>query len=183
MRITVIGRGNVGGGLAKRWRAAGHEVTEIGRDGGDASGSEAVLVAVPFASIADAIGSVTGIGGTPVVDATNLFGGDRPEGLESLAAYVKSLVDGPVAKAFNLNFAALYDRIDEARATPSMLYAAEDGAREVAERLIEDAGYAPVSAGGLDAARMLEDHLPLMFAVSKAGTGQFLYRMAPPERL
>ena len=37
MKITVIGRGNVGGGLAKRWRAAGHEVQELGRDGGDAS--------------------------------------------------------------------------------------------------------------------------------------------------
>jgi predicted dinucleotide-binding enzyme len=25
VNITVIGRGNVGGGLARRWRAAGHE--------------------------------------------------------------------------------------------------------------------------------------------------------------
>src|SRR6266513_2420553 len=37
MKITVIGRGNVGGGLAAFWRAAGHEVTELGREGGDAS--------------------------------------------------------------------------------------------------------------------------------------------------
>src|SRR5215475_14382131 len=36
MKITVIGRGNVGGGLARRWREAGHEVEELGRDGGDA---------------------------------------------------------------------------------------------------------------------------------------------------
>src|SRR3954466_9161522 len=124
MRITVIGRGNVGGGLARRGRAAGHDVTEIGRDGGDASESDAVLVAVPFAAIGDALASVTGIGDTPVIDATNLFGGDRPEGFESLAAYVKSLVDGPVAKAFNLNFAALYDRIGQARERPRMLTAA-----------------------------------------------------------
>jgi predicted dinucleotide-binding enzyme len=33
MNITVIGRGNVGGGLARFWRAAGHEVQELGRDG------------------------------------------------------------------------------------------------------------------------------------------------------
>jgi predicted dinucleotide-binding enzyme len=26
MKITVIGRGNVGGGLADRWKKAGHEV-------------------------------------------------------------------------------------------------------------------------------------------------------------
>ena len=37
MKITVIGRGNVGGGLASLWREAGHEVQELGRDGGDAS--------------------------------------------------------------------------------------------------------------------------------------------------
>ena len=38
MKIATIGRGNVGGGLAKRWRNAGHEVTELGSDGGDVSG-------------------------------------------------------------------------------------------------------------------------------------------------
>jgi 8-hydroxy-5-deazaflavin:NADPH oxidoreductase len=47
VNITVIGRGNVGGGLARRWEEAGHTVTTIGRDGGDASDSDAVLVAVP----------------------------------------------------------------------------------------------------------------------------------------
>ena len=31
MKITVIGRGNVGGGLASLWREAGHEVQELGR--------------------------------------------------------------------------------------------------------------------------------------------------------
>jgi predicted dinucleotide-binding enzyme len=33
MNITVIGRGNVGGGLARRWERAGHTVTQLGRDG------------------------------------------------------------------------------------------------------------------------------------------------------
>jgi len=47
MKITVIGRGNVGGGLARRWRDAGHEVQELGRGGGDASAADAVLIAVP----------------------------------------------------------------------------------------------------------------------------------------
>jgi predicted dinucleotide-binding enzyme len=46
VNITVIGRGNVGGGLARRWENAGHAVTAIGREGGDASDADAVLVAV-----------------------------------------------------------------------------------------------------------------------------------------
>ena len=37
MRVAVVGKGNVGGGLATLWRAAGHDVQEIGRDGGDFS--------------------------------------------------------------------------------------------------------------------------------------------------
>ena len=182
MKVTVIGRGNVGGGLAKLWRAAGHEVTEIGRGGGDAAGSDAVLLAVPSAAIADALGSVTGLEGVPVIDATNMFGGDR-QGFDSFAEYVRTLVDGPVAKSFNLNFAAAYDRLAEASTAPSMVYAAEDAARDVTEQLIRDAGYEPISAGGLDSARALEDGLGLLFAVNKAGMGPFFYRMAPPDRL
>ena len=158
MNITVIGRGNVGGGLAARWRGAGHEVQELGRDGGDASSADAVLVAVPSGAIADALGKVSGLEGKVVVDATNAFAG-RNEQFPSLAHEVKSITGGPVAKAFNLNFARLYDKIDEQPERPGMLYAADDDAREVTEQLIRDAGYEPVPAGDLDNARVLEDFL------------------------
>jgi 8-hydroxy-5-deazaflavin:NADPH oxidoreductase len=182
VKVATIGRGNVGGGLAELWRTAGHEVTEIGRNGGDVSGSGAVLLAVPQTAIADAVASVSGLDGVPVIDAINAVRGPRPEGFESLSEYVKSLTGGPVAKAFNANFANLYDRIGEARATPSMVYAADDEAREVTERLIRDAGYDPVSAGGLESARVVEDFLGVIFAVAKQG-GPFFYRFAPPDKL
>ena len=35
MKIVVVGRGNVGGGLARLWSRAGHDVTALGQDGGD----------------------------------------------------------------------------------------------------------------------------------------------------
>jgi 8-hydroxy-5-deazaflavin:NADPH oxidoreductase len=182
MRITVIGRGRVGGGLARRWQAAGHDVHTIGRDGGDASDADAVVVAVPGASLADALGRVRGAQRKPTVDATNVVG-ERDERFPSLAHQVKAIVGGPTAKAFNLNFALIYDRIDEQASRPGNIYAAEDGAREVAETLIRDAGYDPVFAGGLDMARALEDHLALMFAINQSGLGPFFYRMAPPGEL
>jgi predicted dinucleotide-binding enzyme len=47
MRIAVFGSGNVGGGLADLWERAGHQVTRLGRDGGDVSAADAVLLAVP----------------------------------------------------------------------------------------------------------------------------------------
>ncbi len=182
MKIAVIGRGNVGGGLAARWERAGHDVSTFGRDGGDASGADVLVVAVPSGSIGDALGKVSGIEGKTAVDATNAFGG-RDEDFDSLAAEVKSHVGGPVAKAFNINFAAVYDEIDSQRVRPSCLYCADDEARKVTEVLIRDAGYDPVSAGDLSQARALEDLLGVVFAVNQSGLGPFFYRMARPGEL
>ena len=179
MKITVIGRGNVGGGLADRWKKAGHEVEAVGREGGDASDADVVLVAVPGTEISDALGKVTGLGGAVVIDATNAFG-ERNEQYESLAHEVKANVSGPVAKSFNTNFAVLYDRIDDQRERPGNLYVAEEGAREATEQLIRDAGFEPVFAGGLENARMLETHLQLLMAINNAGMGRIFYRYWAP---
>jgi hypothetical protein len=182
MKITVIGRGNVGGGLAKRWERAGHDVTALGHEGGDASDADVVVVAVYSDRIDDALAGVSGLDGKVTIDTTNAFGG-RDEAFESLAHQIKSVVGGPIAKAFNLNFAALYDQVDEQRVRPSQIYAAEDGARDSAVQLIEDAGYEPVYAGGLENARMVEDHILLMGAINQGGLGRMFYRYAPPGEL
>jgi 8-hydroxy-5-deazaflavin:NADPH oxidoreductase len=182
MNITVIGRGRVGGGLADRWEKAGHTVTRLGRQGGDASNADAVLVAVPSGQIAAALDKVSGLQGKPAIDATNAFAG-RNEAYESLAHEVKAIVAGPVAKAFNLQNAALYDRIDEQLLRPSNIYVAEDGAREAAETLSRDAGYEPVFAGGLDQARVLEDAVGLFGAIRRAGGGPYFHRFAKPGEL
>jgi hypothetical protein len=50
MKLAVVGRGRIGGGLADFWEKAGHEVTRIGRDGGDVSEAQVVLVAVDSVS-------------------------------------------------------------------------------------------------------------------------------------
>ena len=68
MRITVIGRGHVGGGLARRWTAAGHDVTALGRAGGDAASADVVVVAIPGNAIADGLATVSGLGGQVTID-------------------------------------------------------------------------------------------------------------------
>jgi predicted dinucleotide-binding enzyme len=182
VNIAVIGRGNVGGGLARLWEQAGHSVSSFGRDGGDASSADVVVVAVPSGEIADALGKVSGTAGKVTIDATNAFGGRNDE-FESLAHEVKSIVGGPTAKSFNINFAAVYDELPNQRVRPSNLYAADEGAREVTEQLIRDAGYDPVYAGGLDQARAQEDFMGLVGSIRGAGLGAFFYRMAPPGEL
>ena len=63
MNIVVIG-----GRLAALWRKAGHEVTAVGRDGGDASGADVVVAAVPGPVISAALGQVTGLAGKIAID-------------------------------------------------------------------------------------------------------------------
>jgi 8-hydroxy-5-deazaflavin:NADPH oxidoreductase len=178
VKITTVGRGNIGGGLARLWEQAGHTVTTLGREGGDASDADVVLVAVPSTSISEALGKVAGLEGKVAIDTANAFGG-RDERYESLAHEVKAHTNGPVAKAFNANFATLYDRIGEQRVRPGCLYAADGEAREVTEQLIRDAGYEPVSMGGLENARALEDFVPGVFAK----IGRVFYRFASPGDL
>jgi 8-hydroxy-5-deazaflavin:NADPH oxidoreductase len=182
MKITVVGRGNVGGGLARRWRDAGHDVTTLGRDGGEAPDADVIVVAVPSGAIADALGKVTGIEGKIAIDTANGVNG-RDDRFESLAHEVKSIVGGPTAKAFNTNFARIYDEIPNQRARPCNIYAADGAARTVTEQLIRDAGYDPVNAGGLENARLVEDHISLEFVINRVGMGPFFYRIAKPGEL
>jgi predicted dinucleotide-binding enzyme len=182
MKVAVVGRGNVGGGLADRWERAGHQVTRIGKDGGDVSDAEAVLVAVPGGALPDALEKVQGIEGKTVIDATNLVGAQPPDGFASNAEFVKSKTNGPTAKSFNLNFAALYDQLDEAGSRPSNIWSGDEEARGVVEQLIRDAGYEPAYAGGLDTARVQEAAIGLWLGVSQ-NTGRFVYRIAAPDKL
>jgi predicted dinucleotide-binding enzyme len=158
-------------------------VRRIGKEGGDASDAEAALVAVPAGAIADALDGVEGLAGKTVIDATNLIGADPPDGFASNAEYVKSRTGGPTAKSFNTNFAALYDRLGEARSTPSNLWCGDEEARGAVEQLNRDAGYEPVYAGPLENAAAQERFINLVFAINQGGLGPFVYRMAPPDEL
>jgi 8-hydroxy-5-deazaflavin:NADPH oxidoreductase len=182
MKIAVVGKGNVGGGLADLWEKAGHEVTRIGREGGDVSDADAVLLAVPGPACGDALDSIHGVEGKTVIDATNLIGAQPPGGFGSNAEYVKSHTGGPTAKSFNINFAAAYDKIASARERPGNLWCGDEEARSVVEQLSRDAGYDPIFAGGLENAELQEQFLRLVFPISQGGLGPFFYRMAPADQ-
>jgi predicted dinucleotide-binding enzyme len=181
MKIVTIGRGNVGGGLAALWRNAGHEVTVLGRDGGDAGDADVVLVAVPGPAVSAALGKVTGLAGKIAIDATNAYP-SRNEAFLSLAEEVQSITGAPVAKSFNFNYASLYDQVSAQRVRPSSLYAADRAADGIAGQLITDAGYDPVRVGGLDKARALEDLSWLLLAAAQSDAPIF-YRFATPGEL
>jgi predicted dinucleotide-binding enzyme len=182
MKIVTIGRGRIGGGLAGIWSKVGHDVITFGRDGGDGSSADVVLIAVPGQAIASALAAVTGIAGKVTIDATNVYG-QRSDQFVSQAHEIKSIIGGPTAKSFNTNWALLYDKIGDQRVRPGNLFAADPEAQQITERLIVDAGFDPVFVGDLEHARMLEEHLRLVQTVASAGLGPFFYRMAGPGQL
>jgi hypothetical protein len=112
-------------------------------------------------------GHACAVGPSPPKDDRQ--GVDPPAGFSSNAEFVKSRTNGPTAKSFNTNFAALYDRIGEARSTPSNLWCGDEKARQVVEQLNRDAGYEPVYAGPLENAALQEDFLKLVFAINQGG--------------
>jgi predicted dinucleotide-binding enzyme len=179
VKIAVVGRGNVGGGLADFWEQAGHDVTRIGKDGGSVSDTDAVLLAVPGGAVTAAFDTVDGWEGKTVIDATNLFGIEPPSGFASNAEFVKSKTNGPTAKSFNLNFARIFDQLGKVKSKPSNIWTGDEEAREVVEQLNRDAGYEPVFGGGLEKAAAQEHAYALFGAISQAN-GQFFYRMATP---
>lgn len=182
MNITVIGRGHVGGGLARLWRKAGHQVTSIGRAGGDASGADVVVVSVPGNVITEALSAVTGLDGQVTIDTTNLYT-ERDDTFESLSHRIKAVIGGPTAKSFSTVFASAYDDIATQRVTPSSLYAAEPGAKDITEQLIRDVGFDPLHVGDLSpGARLLEDSSALTRALA-GQIGPFFYRYGRPGEL
>lgn len=182
MRIAIVGNGRVGGGLARRWSASGHEVTTFGRDGGDATGAPVVVVAIPGDAIADGLSRLTGLSGQVTIDATNTFG-DRPAGYASVVEQVKAIIGGPTAKAFNTNFASLYDLVDAEPVRPGTLFASDPEARATTEQLIRDAGFDPIHLGDLSQAPLLEGLIALTSTLDRGDLGPFFYRFNRPGEL
>jgi 8-hydroxy-5-deazaflavin:NADPH oxidoreductase len=138
MKIATIGRGTIGGTVAGLRTSVGHEVTELGREGGDASDADAVLFAVPNQAVSEALAALTGLQGKLGLDATNRLSGEAPPiGYPSIAEYVKATTNEPVAKAFNRNYGSPFDQA--ARVPPVRAPRFSDGTRrQLAQRKRRD---------------------------------------------
>jgi predicted dinucleotide-binding enzyme len=182
MKITTLGRGNIGGTLAQLWTRAGHEVTTLGRDGGDVSDADVVLVAVPNEAVPDALTRVTGLDGKVVLDATNRMAAAPPAGHPSIAEYIKAQTGGPTAKVFNLNFGDLLEQAGQTSSKPSNIWVGDDGARAAVEQLTREIGMEPLHGGPLELASVQEAFgVMLMGFVADRGEGLLYYRFGAPQ--
>ncbi len=181
MRIAVIGTGNVGGVLGRRWAGAGHAVTFCVRDPDDArkramaaqagaavgpvrdaAHAEAVLLAVPWTAVPDALAAAGDLSGKVLLDCTNpvtpalthLTIGHTTSAAEEVARMAPG---SRVVKVFNTNGARNMADPDYGGRRVTMLYAGDDdGANRVAADLAAQLGFEPVYLGPLREARLLE---------------------------
>ncbi|MEO3765698.1 NAD(P)-binding domain-containing protein [Streptomyces sp. B8F3] len=189
MRIGVLGTGAMADALAGAWARAGHDVLVGGRNAakaaelaervGGRAGSPraaagfgpAVLLAVPYTALADALrraGAGEGVlRGRTVVDCTNALDTATMEpdpdllaGGPSAARRIAGLAGGAhVVKAFNLAPADVWRRSrpgpgDTRVAVP--LCGDDEDALAVVRTLVREAGGEPLDGGGLDRAGLLE---------------------------
>ena len=187
MQVTIIGAGNVGGALGKGWARAGHAITygvpdpseTRHRATAEAAGgarllsvpratqqAEAIVLAVPFDAVGNALAVAGDLSGRLLIDVTNplrmgatglelSIGFDRSAG-----EHVASLApDAAVFKTLNqVGFEVMANTAGYA-APPVMFVAGDDAARKpVVMKLVSDLGFHAVDAGGLRVARLLEPY-------------------------
>ena len=180
MKIAVIGKGNIGGTLGSKWRAAGHDVVYGARDAsGDGPGgapvlavgdalqdADVVLLAVPGRVVPDVVSEQgAALAGKVVIDAVNRIG--APE-FDSRALIADAAPQARYVRAFNTlgweNFASPLPGAN-------LFFAADPGARPVAEELISAVGLEPAFVGDPGATATVDALLPLWFALVKQNGG------------
>jgi predicted dinucleotide-binding enzyme len=89
-----------------------------------------------------------------------------------------------VARRVQLSaFALLYDQIAAERIKPHNVFACDPEARDVAERLVADAGYEPIYVGDLSKAGVLEAQIQFSMMMAQSEVGPYFYRYSKPGDL
>ena len=208
MRIGILGSGLMGAKLGTIFARAGHEVTfsyarseaKLKRLAREAKGkanagtprqaaqdADAVLLAVHWSRMDDVLSQAGDLSGKVVVscslpmndDDTALAVAHTSSGAEKLA---NRLPKGHFVSAFNtVPSEVLFDVFAAKRKAdrPSLVYCGDDRrAKNVAVKLIRDAGFEPVDAGPLRIARYTEPFALLVaqLAYERKGGPKLAYR-------
>lgn len=183
MTLGIIGTGNVGGALGKRWAQQGHKVVFGSRNPDDAdmrklvseAGSTAsaakpaeaargdvLLLAVPWEAAKAAITGLGDITRKIVIDATNpllpdlsgLAVGTTTSAAEQVAEWARGAT---VVKAFNTVGSSIMENGSFSGERPVMFYCGDDAsAKRTVHQLAEEIGFDARDAGPLKQARVLE---------------------------
>lgn len=178
MKIGIIGAGNIGGALTRRLQALGHEVSVANSRGPETlavlaedtgatavsveeapRGRDLVVVTIPQRSIPTLPAGL--LDGVPVVvDTGNYYPRQRDGTIAEIedgmpeSRWVEQQLGHPVIKAFNNIYAAHLLEKGQGKGAPGRIalpVAGDDqAAKSVVMDLIDELGFDPIDAGGLD---------------------------------
>lgn len=183
MKIGILGAGNIGGNLGRRWAAAGHQIrfgvrepgsskvqallTELG---GKASAGtldqassfgEVVILSVPWGAASETLRQAGKLAGKILIDCTNpvapgpsLALGFSTSGAEEVARMAPG---ARVVKAFNsLGAEHILNPAASGQQASTFLCGDDAQARALVAQLGQDIGFDVVDCGALASARLIE---------------------------
>lgn len=180
MKLSIIGKGSVGGSLGGLLASQGHEVLYAGRGASMAKVGmmeDATILALPFTSVKDIAQDIkANLAGKIVIDATNplrkdwspLEVVDKAGSKSGAEAIQKLFPDSKVVKCFNTVFADNMKADIIAETNMTTFVAGDDKeARATVCQLAKSIGFDAVETGDLSTARYLESiaHLNIQLAV------------------
>lgn len=180
MIIAIIGSGNVGGSLAKKWIKAGHTVlvgarfplsdkniklaTEIGEDRftsieNAVKQAKVILISTPAPMAVEVARSLGNTDGKIIIDAMNIVMGRGPEGYKNTSdAILANTATKDVVKCFNTTgFNNMLNPVYQDVAIDMFMAGDSVEGKSVAQQLAKDAGFAECyDAGGNDRFELME---------------------------
>ncbi len=182
MKIAIIGAGNIGSTLGKKWAQAGHEIRfgvrnpadpkhaalqstgKVTAVGESLDGAEVILLAIPGAGIVDFAAQFgANLAGKIVIDATNNPRSPVMNNLETLQA---AAPDSALVRAFNTLGWENFAQPQLGGVQIDLFYAGAASACQAAEQLIGEVGLRPVYLGGLEAAAVTDGLTRAWFALA-----------------
>lgn len=191
--LLIVGTGNVGRALAKRFARTPHEVILGSRDhktgqlaadalgvrGGAAtsfvSDADVIFLAVPFVNLSETLDRLGDITGKILVDCTNPL---TPDYMQLTIGHTcsagetcqKLAPNSKVVKAFNAIFAEVVSaEFSYGNITPQVFLAGDDAdAKQRVAALVRQIGYDAIDAGGITCARYLEPLAELLIQLAYA---------------
>ncbi len=213
MKIGIIGAGNIGGTLTRRFRQLGHEVfvansrgpetlANLARETGAkavtvteaAHAGDVVIVTIPQRNIPDLPkGLFADVGpDVAVVDTGNYYPQQRDGKIPDIengiveSRWVERQLGHPVIKAFNNIYAQhLLERGKPAgcKGRIALPVAGDDAhAKQIVMRLVDELGFDPIDAGGLDESWRQQPATPVYVADYDAEGVRRALAQASPER-